>query len=260
MSLHSTCLIFLHFFDMEDKQTEYNTPKLVTKVPIDIFSEEYTNFSKTINRFPEEAVYIYSFHENRLIYAAGWEETLGYEDQYIDLHTIVKQTDPLHAPFAYDLNDNAVKFILSRNHQLLEYFITMEINKIHKNGSLIPMMVKLGVYSVESNGSVKEAIGRFQINRGLRFGKVIRYSSHGPDREEFEDALNKALFKHIAISEKEKETISYIASGLSFKEIADKNGVSQSAVEKRIHPLYRRFEVNSLPQLISFAYENFILP
>ncbi|TAG09750.1 MAG: LuxR family transcriptional regulator [Sphingobacteriia bacterium] len=245
---------------MKDKQNEYSTPKLITTVPIDIESDEYLNFSKTINRFPEEAVYIYSFQENRLIYAAGWEETLGYEDQYIDLQTIVMQTDPLHAPFAYDLNDNAVKFILSRNHQLLEYYITMEINKIHKNGSFVPMMVKLGVYSIESNGSVKEAIGRFQINKGLRFGKVIRYASHGPDREEFEEALNKALFKHIAISEKEKETISFIASGLSFKEIAEKHGVTLSAVEKRIRPMYKKFEVNSLPQLISFAYENFILP
>ncbi len=245
---------------MNDKQNEYNTPKLITKVPIDIYSEEYTHFNKTINRFPEEAVYIYSFHENRLIYAAGWEETLGYEDQYIDLQTIVMQTDPLHAPFAYDLNDKAVKFILSRNHKMMEYFITMEINKIHKNGSLVPMMVKLGVYSVDANGYVKDAIGRFQINRGLRFGKVIRYASHGPNREDFEEELNKTVFKHIAISEKEKETISLIAGGCSFKEIADKNGVSQSAVEKRIHPLYKRFEVNSLPQLISFAYENFILP
>ncbi len=252
--------MLLPIFEMKDKQKEYATPKLVTTVPIDIESNEYNNFSKTINRFPEEAVYIYSFCENRLIYAAGWEETLGYEDQYIDLQTIVKQTDPSHAPFAYDLNDNAVKFILSRNHKMLEYYITMEINKIHKNGSLIPMMVKLGVYSVESDGRVKEAIGRFQINRGLRFGKVIRYASHGPNREEFEEELNKAVFKHIAISEKEKETISCIADGLSFKEIAEKHGVTLSAVEKRIRPMYKKFEVTSLPQLISFAYENFILP
>lgn len=245
---------------LKDKQTEYNTPKLVTPIPMDTHSEGYKYFSNTIKKFPEEAVYIYSFRENRLIYAAGWKETLGFEDQSIDLQTIVKITDPKHAPFAYDLNDNAIKFIMGRNHQLMEYYFTMEINKIHKNGSLVPMMVKLGIFSVEDNGTVKEAIGRFQINRGLRFGRVIRYSSHGPNKEDFEDALNKAVFKHIAISEKEKETISLISMGLSFKEIADKLGVTQSAVEKRIRPMYRKFEVNSLPHLISFAYENFILP
>ncbi len=245
---------------MKVKQTDYNTPNLVTPIPIDSQSEEYQHFTKTIKRFPEEAIYIYSFKENRLVYAAGWEETLGYKDSEIDLHTIVKQTDPAHAPFSYDLNDQAVKFILSSKFRMLEYYFTMEINKIHKNGSLVPMMVKLGIYSVHEDGSVREAIGRFQINRGLRFGKVIRYASYGPNKNEFEEALNKALFNHIAISDKEKEALSFIAKGLTLKEIAHELGVSQSAIEKRIIPLYKRFDVRGLPHLIGFAYENFILP
>ncbi|MEI6264934.1 MAG: helix-turn-helix transcriptional regulator [Sphingobacteriia bacterium] len=245
---------------MDIKQNDYNTPKLISSVPIDINSSTYQEFAKTIKRFPEEAIYIYSFKENRLVYAAGWEETLGYKDSEIDLQTIVQQTDPAHAPFAFDLNDQAVKFILSSRFKMLDYSFTMEINKIHKNGSLIPMMVKLAIYSVHEDGSVKEAIGRFQINRGLRFGKVIRYASYGPNKDEFEEALNKALFNHIAISEKEKEALSLIAKGCSLKEIAHELGVSQSAIEKRISPLYKRFNVRSLPHLIGFAYENFILP
>ncbi len=245
---------------MNIKQNEYNTPNLISHVPVDIQSTSYQQFSKTIKRFPEEAIYIYSFKENRLVFASGWEEILGYKDNEIDLQTIVKQTDPAHAPFAYDLNDQAIKFILGSTFRMMEYYFTMEINKIHKNGSFVPMMVKLGIYSVHEDGSVKEAIGRFQINRGLRFGKVIRYASYGPNKNEFEEALNKALFKHFAISEKEKEALSFIANGLTFKEIAVQLGLSISAVEKRIFPMYKRFNVNGLPHLISFAYENFILP
>ena len=45
-----------------------------------------------------------------------------------------------------------------------------------------------------------------------------------------------------------------------FKEIAERLNVSQSAIEKRIIPLYKRFNVKSLPHLISFAYDNNILP
>jgi len=236
------------------------TRKQLTTTPIDPSSEQYMEFKRAIKRFPEEAVYIYSFKENRLIYTDGWEETLGYNDQEIDLLTIMSQTDPLHAPFSFDLNDKAIKFILSKKQDMLQYSFSFEARKIHKNASLVPMQIKLAIYSVEEDGSIKEAIGRFQVNRDLRFGKVIRYAAYGPEKNEFEDELNKSLFEHYAISNKEKEVLQFVSKGLTIKEIAAKLDLSKSGVEKRILPLYKRFNVNSLPHLISFAHENYILP
>jgi DNA-binding CsgD family transcriptional regulator len=245
--------------DSKNQLPDY-TKQQLTKTPVDLSSEQYQEFKRVIKRFPEEAVYIYSFKENRLIYADGWEETLGYKDTEIDLLTIMSKTDPLHAPFAFDLNDKAVQFILSKKQDMLQYSYSFEARKIHKNETLIPMQIKLSIFSVEEDGTVKEAIGRFQVNRDLRFGKVIRYAAYGPDKNEFEDELNKSLFEHIAISNKEKVVLHYVSKGLTIKEIASKLDLSKSGVEKRILPLYKRFNVNSLPHLISFSYENFILP
>jgi DNA-binding CsgD family transcriptional regulator len=50
-----------------------------------------------------------------------------------------------------------------------------------------------------------------------------------------------------------------VADGYSLKEIANQFGVSQSAIEKRLIPMYKRFGVKSLSHLISFAYANHIL-
>ncbi|MCD8411645.1 response regulator transcription factor [Tenacibaculum finnmarkense] len=63
----------------------------------------------------------------------------------------------------------------------------------------------------------------------------------------------------MAISKKEKEALYMAAKGMTFKEIAAQLNVSQSAVEKRLIPLYKRFNVKSLPHLISFAHTNHIL-
>jgi len=49
------------------------------------------------------------------------------------------------------------------------------------------------------------------------------------------------------------------SEGFCFKEIADKLNVSNSAIEKRIIPMYKRFNVNSLTHLVGFAYRNNIL-
>jgi len=231
----------------------------ITDTPADLQSREAQHFKQTIPKFPEEAIYIYSFVKNRMVYAAGWEEVLGYKDDEINMMTIVNATTPQFAPFSYDLNDKALTFIQGRDKDLEQYSFTIELKKFHKDGHEVPILARVGVFE-SANGRATSILGRNQVNRSLTFGKVMRYAAYGPEKEEFEEELNKQLFQHLAISQKEKEALAMVAQGLSFKEIADRCKVSHSAIEKRIIPLYRRFDVKSLPHLVSFAYENHILP
>lgn len=234
------------------------TRSFITDIPADLKSERAAYFRKTLPRFPEEAIYIYSFKENRMIYADGWEEILGYKDDEISMLTIVSITSPEYAPFSNELNDKALKFIYGRREELEKYSFTIELKKIHKDGSHIPLISKVGVFSSE-NGIVTAITGRSQINRSINLGNIMRYAAYGPDKSEFEEELNKQLFNHYAISNKEKEALAMVAQGYSFKEIAKLLHVSQSAIEKRIIPMYKRFNVKSLTHLISFAYDNHIL-
>jgi DNA-binding CsgD family transcriptional regulator len=234
------------------------TSTFISDVPADLQSEEALFYRKTIPRFPEEAVYIYSSKENRMIYADGWEEILGYKDDEITLLKIVSITTPEYAPFSNELNDKAVKFIMGKSRELEKYSFNIELKKFHKNGTVVPLISKVGVFKVE-NGKVTAIICRSQINRSITLGKIMRYAAYGPAKSEFEEELNKGLFRHLAISAKEKESLKMVAEGYSLKEIAGHFGVSQSAIEKRILPMYKRFKVKSLTHLISFAYANHIL-
>ena len=150
-------------------------------------------------------------------------------------------------------------FIHSKTEELEKYSFTIELKKVHKNGTHVPLISRVGVFKTE-NGRVNEIIGRSQINRSINFGNVMRYAAYGPEKSEFEEELNKALFQHYAISRKEKEALELVSKGFSFKEIAHQFNVSSSAIEKRVLPLYKRFNVKSLTHLITFAYENHILP
>ena len=234
------------------------TRSFISDVPADLQSEEALYFRKTIPRFPEEAIYIYSSKENRMIYADGWEEILGYKDDEITLLKIVSITTPEYALFSNELNNKAVKFILGKMEKLEKYSFNIELKKFHKKGSEVPLLSKVGVFTVE-DGKVTAIICRSQINRSINLGKVMRYAAYGPEKSEFEEELNKQLFRHLAISAKEKEALKMVAEGYSLKEIAGHFGVSQSAIEKRLIPMYKRFKVKSLTHLISFAYVNHIL-
>ncbi|SFW48529.1 LuxR C-terminal-related transcriptional regulator [Chitinophaga sancti] len=232
---------------------------MITALPADLNSEQAISLRRTIQRFPEEAIYVYSFKENRMVYADGWEEVLGYDDSEINMLSIVDITTPEYKPFSFELNDKALMFIMSRTEELEKYSFTIELKKLHKNGVAVPLIVRVGVFRSE-NGRVTEIIGRNQVSHRLRLGKVMQYAAYGPEKAEFEEELNKNLFHYYAISQKEKEALAMLAQGRSFKEIAHELNVTQSAIEKRIIPLYKRFEVKSLTHLVTFAYENHILP
>ncbi|UYQ95360.1 LuxR C-terminal-related transcriptional regulator [Chitinophaga horti] len=231
----------------------------ITDLPADLESEQARHYRETLTRFPEEAVYIYSFKENRMVYADGWDEILGYKDEEVSMMTIVNITSPEYAPFSHELNDKALMFIQSRTEDLEKYSFTIELKKIHKHGHDVPLIVKVGVFSSEG-GKMTAIIGRSQVNRSLKLGSVMRYDAYGPDKSKFEEELNKQLFRHYAISGKEKEALAMVAKGYSLKEIAYEFNVSLSAIEKRIFPMYKRFDVKNLSHLVSFAYDNHILP
>jgi len=231
----------------------------ITDVVTNLNSKEALNFKQTIQKFPEEAVYIYSFKENKMIYADGWEEVLGYKDDEVNMLGLMNMTSAEYTEFSNELYDKALMFILSKTENLEKYSFVIELKKSHKNGCDVPLIVKVGVFKAE-NGKIKEIIGRYKINRSETLGKVMQYAFYGPDKSGFEEELNKQFFHYYAISRKEKEALSLVAKGYSFKEIANLLEVSPSAIEKRIIPMYKKFDVKSLTHLVSFAYDNHILP
>jgi len=232
---------------------------LITDTPIDTSSESYKFYEATIPSYQDEAVYIYSFIENRMLYARGWESVLGYKDNEISMLKIVTSTTPKYYKFSNELNNKALVFLSKKTENLEAYSFTLELEKLHKNGKTkVPLFSRVGVFK-SLNGQVTEIIGRSQIMKTLKYGKVMQFAAYGPDKSKFEESLSKELFNYSTISRKEKEALELACKGMTFKEIGDNLGVSQSAIEKRIIPLYKRFNVRSLPHLISFAYENHIL-
>ncbi|MDY0780925.1 helix-turn-helix transcriptional regulator [Tenacibaculum sp. IB213877] len=242
------------------KNNNYGTysRSLVTDVPADLNTPIYKHYNEIIPQFEGEAVYVYSFKENKMLFTRGWLDVLGYHDDEITLFKIITSSSERHMAFSSELNDKGLQFVQSREKDHEKYSFTIEVEKIHKNGSVVPLLSRVGIFKA-MNGQIVEIIGKSQIVPSLKFGKVMQYAAYGPNKSEFEETLSKELFQHFAISSKEKEALSMAAKGLAFKEIAGELNVSQSAIEKRILPLYKRFNVKSLPHLISFAYKNHIL-
>lgn len=248
---------FYYYCIMEDDFGAYTRVR-VSDTPCDYKDPIYKEYESKVQNFMGQAVYIYSFEKNKMLFASGWEDLLGYKDEEITLLKIVSLTSQRHFKFSNELNDKALQFLLNVKKDLKKYSFTIEVEKKHKNGEIIPLFSRIGVYK-SSKGNILEIIGISEKIHSRKLGDIMQYAAYGPETSRFEESLNNQLFDELAISRKEKEALELASKGYAFKEIANKLNVSQSAIEKRIIPLYKRFNVKSLPHLISFAYNNHIL-
>lgn len=234
------------------------TRERVSDIPFDANDPVFKEYSEKVPQFIGQATYIYSYEKQRMLYAKGWKELLGYEDNEITLLKIISSTSKRHFNFSNELNDKSLQFLNTKKENLDKYSFTIEVEKIHKNGEVVPILSRVGVYK-SHKGNILELIGISEKIHTRKLGNIMQYAAYGPEIDGFEESLNNQLFSQLGISRKEKEALELASKGYAFKEIADKLNVSQSAIEKRIIPLYKRFNVKSLPHLISFAYDNQIL-
>ena len=241
-------------------QNDYGkyTRERVSDIPFDVEDPIYDLYKEKVPHFLGQAAYIYSFEKGRMLYACGWEDILGYKDDEITLLKIVSSTSKRHFNFSNELNDKALLFLKNVSEDLEKYSFTIEVEKIHKDGSIVPLFSRVGIYK-SAQGKISEIIGISQKIHARKLGDVMQYAAFGPEKSKFEETLNNQLFNSLAISRKEKEALELASEGYAFKEIAHQLKVSQSAIEKRIIPMYKRFNVKSLPHLISYAYDNHIL-
>ena len=230
----------------------------ITDITPSLDSEGYKVLKKTMKTYKNQAVYIYSFKEGKMLYTSGYFDLLGYKDEDMNMLLFVSLTSKKYSEFSNELNDKALFFLSKTTENLEKYSFTIELEKTHKNGSNIPIFSRVSVFKA-SNGVVEQIIGVSEVIDSLRLGDIMQYAAYGPDKTYFEDTLNKDLFNYFAISRKEKEALQLASEGFCFKEIADKLNVSNSAIEKRVIPMYKRFNVNSLTHLVGFAYRNNIL-
>lgn len=231
----------------------------ITNIPADLNSDFAKDFREKTFKYPLEGIYIYSFEQGRMLYADGWEEVCGVQDSEINMLEIVNFTAPTFSPFVNEINDKALKFLHQRNEKLTEYSFTIELKILHRNGNEVPITAKVNVFETFETGHLKSIQGRFQVDYGLKFGKVMRYAAYGPEKDAFETDLNESLFYPYHISQKELEALRLLAEGYAYKEMAEKLEVTQSAVEKRIRPLFQRFNVKNNAHLIAFAFQNNLL-
>jgi hypothetical protein len=115
-----------------EKEEQLKTQSVVSENPVNKFSDEYKYYEKIIQRFPNQAVYIYPFSEQRMLFASGWQEVLGYDDTEVNMMLIVNSASTDLSQSLNELNNKTWCFLSTKTEKLEEYSYTFEIQRYHK--------------------------------------------------------------------------------------------------------------------------------
>jgi DNA-binding CsgD family transcriptional regulator len=213
---------------------------------------------RNIEVFADEAIYIYSLTDRKILYAKGFSSLLGYDNREISMRLLVSITTPDFADFIREMNNESLAFILGQRERLDEYCCTIESKKYNKQGKEVSLIESVRVHRTQGN-RVTEVLGRYKLNPRVPNPRFKYFHASGPGIEELVEKMREFENTELQVNNKQLEILQFLAKGMIVNEIAIRLGMSKSNIEKKIYSLYKKFNVQNQKELIAFAHKNELL-
>jgi DNA-binding CsgD family transcriptional regulator len=216
--------------------------------------EERTDYAD-IPFFSDEAIFVYSLVEMKIMHAAGWQQLLGYDNQEISMRLLVSITTPDFTDFIRKMNNESLAFILQQREHLNEYCCTIESKKYDKQGKEVSLIESVRVHRTQGN-RVTEVLGRYKLNPRVPNPRCKYFHASGPGIEELVEKMRAFEANEKTITLREQEVLRLISQGILVKEVAYQLSISKSTIEKILQNMCKKFEVKCSKELIAFGLKN----
>ena len=210
---------------------------------------------RNIEVFADEAIYIYSLMDRKILYAKGFGSLLGYDNQEISMRLLVSITTPDFTDFIRKMNNESLAFILQQREHLNEYCCTIESKKYNKQGKEVSLIESVRVYRTQGN-RVTEVLGRYKLNPRVPNPRCKYFHASGPGIEELVEKMRAFEANEKTITLREQEVLRLISQGILVKEVAYQLSISKSTLEKILQNMCKKFEVKCSKELIAFGLKN----
>lgn len=146
---------------------------------------------------------------------------------------------------------DALKKIKQKDKNVKVIFLSM-----HDSEEYIYFADKLGAKGLISKNTLKgELIFAIKTvhNDEKYFGKYYDDDRLKELRKKYKGSSSSTLDDYVALTDKEREILKYIAQGLLSKEIGDKLGITKRTVDYHRSRIMQRLGIKTLPEFISYA-------
>lgn len=220
-------------------------------------SIETDYFNNIIDLKPNEAVYIYSFKGNKLLFVKGFEKLLNIKDEELSIIELNSHYTTDFKSFIDEYHDRLLLFLYNNN-QNIESFSSHAILKV--KDSDIPFMLNIKVHKTDNNGNLVSIIGRCTFDPNIRTSDIVQYSLKGDFDPDFLNTINNKLHYKKCISLENIKLIELLDSETKLEEISSKLELSEDSIKIKIDNLIEKFNLKNKAELISFAKDNHLIP
>lgn len=215
------------------------------------------NFKKYLTLKENEAVYVYSFKENKLLFTKGFENVLEVESRAVNMQFLNSEYDELAKEFVNEYHDRALLYLYNNNHKLKTFSssVVIKTNRVET-----PLLLNIQVLNTDSKGNLISIIGRVLRDPNLIYGDIIQYNLNGDLEGDFLFQMNHKLDFQKRISLREIKIIEDLEMDIPTEEIGKKIGYANHRIEEIIKLMLERFSVKTTKDLIEFAKNKQLIP
>lgn len=204
-----------------------------------------------------ETVYIYSFKENKLLFAKGFDKVYGIESHELNAQKLNSLYTPHFKNFIDEYFDRILLYLRNNNQNLNTFSISTIIKVNHFDK---PVLLIIRVFDTDENGNLISVIGRSFRGLPIQSTNIVQYFLEGEGNANFMEKINHHLDFKDCISRKDIELIEELTMNSTIEQTSENLNLSPEHIEFYTNNLLSRFKLNSVPELIEFAKNNHLIP
>lgn len=231
----------------------------VTSNPADLNSKEAMDIKKQIAYGEDEAVYIYSFKKNKILFAAGFQDLIGYPDNEVNVMNIYNIYDSKYSTLLHHFTDQTLHFL--HHNKINGDFSTYAISNIYNKNTKLTIIKTVSIYEKDKNNNFISGIVRFKKIENMKYNSIFQYGIIDSSKKINIFTNNIIDFKvDNSINIHEIKLVELLDNQMSINNISKHFECSEAQINLAINNILIRFKCKNTQELISFAKQNEIIP
>ena len=240
-----------------DKETAnkhaYSTIELLSKQKIQ---------KEDLNKFPiytKESILIIDIEQRKVLFAKGFKNLLGYEDNTISIEAIVKNRHPDDSDIVDRVGKATLNYAFQNPSESNSYSLLIAYRRTRKDGGFTKVLSHTSAYETNENGSIKSLFIKYTDISFMDKTNLVHWNFEmdNLDVSGFKNSIyqvHKDLF-----TEREVEIIKLIDNGFSNNEIAGNLFISKHTVATHRKHIFKKSRVHTVKELLFFCKKNGII-
>jgi len=213
----------------------------------DIFSLENIHLNN------KECIYLLDFVKNKIIYAKGFQNVLGYADKNISFEFIIDNHHPEDNEAVNRISKAAILHCMENPANVLNSVLFIAYRRKKKDGTYIKVLSESSIFEINDKGMPTKGFTKITDISFIDTSEVVNYWMEADDFNK--EAFNEKIYSAYAdfFTDREKDIIKELAKDLTTRSIAEKLCISEHTIATHRKHILKKSNTHKTEDLLLFC-------